>query len=184
MRQLLVGTAIAGAVLVPALAYGTAASSGSFIAVDYAWRANGTDATSLTVAPGESVSFGYPAGSNFHNLRFTDAQPTSCTGLSPNPRPKGWAGECTFADAGTYPFVCDVHAAMTGRVVVAVPEPTATATVPPGGTGPPPVATPTPEPTATPVQTALKVKLTTSSAERACAAPSASSGPARAWRSR
>jgi plastocyanin len=160
MRDLLAGTAVAGAVLVPALAYATAAPSGSFTAVDYAWRANGTDATSLTVAPGESVSFGYPSGSNFHNLHFTDAQPTSCTGTSLNPRPKGWSGECTFADTGTYPFVCDVHAGMTGRVVVAVPEPTATATPAPtdpgGGTAP----ALTPTPSATPVQTALKVKLT------------------------
>ncbi len=162
MRNLLVVTAIACAVFVPALAYGTAAPSGAFTAVDYAWRANGTDATTLTVAPGETVGFSYPSGSNFHNLHFTAAQPTACTGTSLNPRPKGWSGECTFAEAGTYPFVCDVHATMTGKVIVAVPEPPATPTPTPTptdpGAGPPPA--PTPAPTAAPVQSALKVKLT------------------------
>jgi plastocyanin len=61
--------------------------------VDYPWRANDTDAKTLTVAPGGTVSFSNPAGGDFHNVAFEGAQPSSCTGLPPGPR-KDWQGEC------------------------------------------------------------------------------------------
>ncbi len=35
------------------------------------------------------------------------------------PQEPGWAGECTFTNAGTYDFFCPVHPFMTGTVVVA-----------------------------------------------------------------
>jgi plastocyanin len=150
MLKGLIAPAALALALGPGLAF-AATPSGSFTAVDYAWRANGSEATTLTIAPGESVTFGYPAGADFHNVQFTGPQPT-CEGLTPYPRPKGWTGECTFAAAGTYAFVCGAHAAMKGTVVVAAPAPTASPdpSATPGATATPtpapPVATPTPPP--------------------------------------
>jgi plastocyanin len=166
-RAPLVAAAMACAAA-PALAYGGATAGGGFTAIDYAWQANGTAATTLTVAPGEAVTFGYPSGTTTHNVDFTGKQPSQCTGLTPDPRPKGWTAECTFDAAGSYPFVCDVHPQMVGTVVVAVPTPTPTATpaaptdpaATPGATATPqpaPGATPTPTPTSK--QATLKVKL-------------------------
>jgi plastocyanin len=141
-----------------ALAFGNAPAEPSFTAVDFAWQANGTEATTLTVAPGATVTFGYPAGASFHNLVFTGPKP-SCENLPPGPRPKGWQAECTFAEPGTYPFVCGLHDTMTGSVVVAAPTPTPTpaATADPAAT---PGATPTPGPYAPPpAPTTLALKL-------------------------
>jgi plastocyanin len=137
------------------------AGGGAFTAVDYAWRANGTDATALTIAPGETVTFGYPDGTSSHNVEFTGPKPSSCDGLAAFPQSKGWQGSCTFADAGTYPFLCIVHQQMKGTVVVVAPSeptpspsPTATPGPPVGSATPAPTATPAPAPAAT-----LKVKL-------------------------
>ena len=148
----------------PASAYSGAAAGGSFTAIDFAWQANGTSDTTLTVTPGQTVTFAYPSGTSFHNVVFTGKQPASCTGLTAYARPKGWSGECAFEAAGRYPFTCIIHDTMTGEVVVAAaPEPTATAT--PTATADPiatPGATPaagaTPEP-AKPTQATLAVKL-------------------------
>jgi plastocyanin len=144
---------IAVVALVPALVAGAASADGGFVAVDYAWRANGTDATTLTVAPGATLTFGYPEGTNYHDVLFTGPQP-ACEGLPPAPQAKGWQGQCTFADPGTYPFVCERHDRMTGSVVVAAPTltPAPTATAEPG-------PTPTPPPVPDTAQTALTVEL-------------------------
>jgi plastocyanin len=140
-----------------ALAFSSAPADSSFTAVDFAWRANGTDATTLTVAPGATVTFGYPDGANYHNVVFTGPQPASCENLPPAPRAKGWQGECTFADPGSYAFVCALHDTMTGSVVVAAPTPTPT---PDPAATPGATATPTPVPDAQPpAQTTLAVKL-------------------------
>jgi plastocyanin len=150
----------------PALAYSDATAGGSFTAVDYAWQANATAATTLTVAPGQTVTFGYPDGNTTHNVDFTGKQPSQCTGLTSYPRPKGWTAECTFDAAGSYPFVCDVHAEMQGTVVVAAPTPTATPTASgdpvatPGATATPaPGEEATTRPPSTPTPATLKVKL-------------------------
>jgi plastocyanin len=151
----------------PALGYED--PGGSFTAIDYAWQANGTDATTVTIAPAQTVSFGYPAGTTTHNVDFTGKQPTRCTGLTPYPRPKGWTASCTFDTPGTYAFVCDVHAQMQGTVVVAAPTPTLTPTPDPDPAATPgPTATPLPgsqpAPSSSPTATspaALEVKLAT-----------------------
>jgi hypothetical protein len=101
----------------------------------------------LTIASGGSVSFSNPAGGDFHNVAFEGAQPSSCTGLPPGPR-KDWQGECTFADAGTYSFMCQLHPEMTGTVIVKAPTPTPT----PDPT-PTPNADSTPDPTTPPTST-------------------------------
>src|SRR4051812_27462746 len=130
-RDLLIAAACGAAVAAPALGQG--APAGSFKAQDAGysgvWRANGTEANTLTVAPGGTVTFGYPSGgSSAHNVKFTDRNP-DCTGL-PDPtdfqgsRP-GWSGSCRFDQPGTYAFMCGFHPDMTGSVVVeAAPMPT------------------------------------------------------------
>lgn len=149
-----------GFVTVVAALLALAPQDSTFVGVDFAWRANGTAATTLTVSPQTTVTFSYPQGSSFHNLRFTGASKPACTGPIDVPRPPGWSSACTFPSTGRYPFVCDVHAdaGMAGTVVVEVPEtpaPTPTATAPPGD-APAPVATATPPPEVAPK---LAVKL-------------------------
>jgi plastocyanin len=88
---------------------------------------------SVTVLPGEKVTFSYPeGGTSAHNVAFNDVgpQPTNCkqlTGLVIYPTappiagsglPSPWSGECVFPVAGTYGFFCSVHPFMTGTVVV------------------------------------------------------------------
>jgi plastocyanin len=83
-----------------------------------------------------------------------------------SPTDGSWSGACTFTRAGTYSFMCDEHAGMTGTVVVSDPAAppgtttattptttTPTGTIPPGGTPtttPPATTTPTAERTPTP----------------------------------
>jgi plastocyanin len=165
-KALLVAAAMACAAA-PALAYSGATPGGSFTAVDFAWQANGTSGTTVTIAPGQTVTFGYPSGTESHDARFTGKQPSACPGLPSYPQKQGWSAECTFDAAGSYPFVCDFHPEMTGTVVVAAaatPTPGSsaapTATADPIGT-PGATATPPPSPGATPGPTATAQKQTT-----------------------
>jgi plastocyanin len=156
-KALLVVAALACAAA-PALADGGA--DARFVAVDFAWRANDTDAATLTIVPGQTVAFSYPSGNSTHDVNFTGRRP-DCTGLPPAPYPpRLWtSATCRFDEPGTYAFVCDAHADMTGTVVVAEPTPSPTATADPGT----PSATPAPVPSATPgpapPQTTLALKL-------------------------
>jgi plastocyanin len=156
---------VAAAGLVPALARGEAPRSAdaSVVVFDNGFRdgaqADPNDNT-VEIAPGGTVSFGYPTGGSSHNVVFDTAQPSSCTQSAgvlitagpPLPafsQPQGWAGECTFNEAGTYTFFCNAHHEMTGKVIVGSPAtPTPTATQTPVAT---PVATPVvPAPTPAP----------------------------------
>jgi hypothetical protein len=123
----------AGVSILPSIASGTDTtappSTGSFTAVDFSWNAGG-GGHSITIAPGGTVSFGYPSGSSVHNADFgTTNIPSSCQETSPTSTPEtnklplvptgpGWAGTCTFNTLGTYSFMCDQHHSMTGTIVV------------------------------------------------------------------
>ena len=150
---------MAAAGLLPALARGDAARSAdaSIVAFDNGFR-DGSQAdpadNTVEIAPGGTVSFAYPTGSQSHNVHFDAAQPSSCTQSTgilitagpPLPafaQPAGWSGECTFTAAGTYTFFCDAHHEMTGKVIVGDP------------------ATPTPTPTETPVPTPVATPVVT-----------------------
>jgi len=152
----------------PGLAQGEAESSdppatGAIVAEDNFFHEVGSAASDSTVeiAAGGKVTFGYPSGNSVHNVVFDGAlSPASCTQTSGTvfpgtvpplptfPGSPGWAGECTFSTPGTYTFVCNAHKpSMAGTVIVdAVGTPTPT----PTGT---PTPTPTPTPTATPTPT-------------------------------
>ena len=147
------------AVVVAALALPASAGAapGSIIAQDHevfgfiwtdASQSNPQD-NSVTVNPGETVTFSYPTGTSVHNVAFnaTGPQPASCAQTLPTPTAPGnpplpagpslpgWAGNCTFANVGTYVFYCVAHQAMTGTVVVAPANqnPTVTASRNPTG---------------------------------------------------
>ena len=71
-KTLLIAVALVCAAA-PALA--SSGADASFIAVDYAWQANGVrNATTLTIAPGQTVTFSYPEGGDIHNLHFNQGR--------------------------------------------------------------------------------------------------------------
>jgi len=164
----LIAALVAGvvtAVALPAMAPGDAPpSSASFTAQDFAWDVTGGTAHSATIAEGGTVDFSYPSGGSSHNADFSGGlAPAACTqtaGADSGPVPplpafptgRGWSGSCRFDVPGTYRFHCDLHAFMTGTVVVVDPNapPPPTTTTPP--TRPPPTTTTrpgTPPPTTT-----------------------------------
>src|SRR3954468_12957223 len=153
-RKLLGAAAAACLVTAPSLAYSQAPASGTFEAVDTAWRANGTSDTVATITAGGTVDFSYPSGTSAHTLHWADEGAT-CSGVPNAPRrfndaKPGWHGTCRFAATGTYNFHCDFHPYMEGTVKVVAPEPTPTATAtatPDASVTPGPTATPAPDPT-------------------------------------
>jgi plastocyanin len=131
----------AAAAVLPSLAAGSSPpTTASFMAVDFAWEVSGSSATQATIAPGGTVTFGYPRGGSMHNADFgSGAQPTSCTQTAPassgpvpplphQPAAPGWSGTCTFDTPGTYTFHCDLHPFMTGTIVVSATTTTSTTT--------------------------------------------------------
>jgi hypothetical protein len=65
------------------------------------------------------VTFKNSSASTPHGLHFTSppAAP-SCPGVPIDSSGTSWNGDCTFSQAGSYPFNCTVHAGMTGTVTV------------------------------------------------------------------
>jgi len=144
------------AIAVPGIAPGDATSppsTASFTAEDFAWHVTG-DATSssVTIAKGGTVTFGYPTGSYAHNADFAgDAMQPSCTQTAGTPGPgsppplptvptaQGWSGTCRFDAPGTYAFHCDMHPTlMHGTITVVDPNaspPPPTTTGGSGGSG-------------------------------------------------
>lgn len=109
-----------------------------------------------TIIAGQSVKFANPYSEVPHGLKFTGGPATpSCSGI---PAAAGeaagatnWRGECDFAAAGTYTFICTVHPGeMKGTITVdangtttvtttttTTPTPTSTAPgEPPGASSP------------------------------------------------
>src|SRR5687767_10091896 len=117
----LVLAAVLAAAASAALAPASAHADGAFTATDNAWTAAG-GGTTVTIAPGERVSFGYPSGMSLHNAQFAALQPSGCTPALPSdPAAPGWSSLCTFPAAGQYPFACELHPDMAGTVVAQVP---------------------------------------------------------------
>ena len=92
-KKALLAAAAMACAAAPALAYGGADGGRSFIAVDYAWQANGTSATTLTIAPGQTVTFGYPTGTEPTTSTSRASRPRTCPGLPPGPAEQGWSGD-------------------------------------------------------------------------------------------
>jgi plastocyanin len=124
---LALGVAVA---LLPALAQSAPPpTTGSFTAVDNAWNAAGGGST-VTIAPGGKVTFGYPSGVSQHNVVFDSKAPGACVQFAPtpgggpplpsSPSGPGWSGSCKFDAVGDYKFHCGLHGgSMSGTVKVA-----------------------------------------------------------------
>jgi plastocyanin len=185
-RKLVLAVAGAGALasgLVAGGALGAAPTTATIDAVDYGYTVQGGTGSTATVALGGSVDFRYPTGLDEHNVRFT-RDGVSCTqtdgvgGATDGkvvptvPEEQGWAGRCSFTQAGTFSFLCDIpEHDMKGSVVV-VDERPPTTTTDPGtpttpGTG-----------TTTPTTPATTPTTTTGGAVTVPSAPTASVPPA------
>jgi plastocyanin len=115
-------TALAAAVM-PALAADDATITA---------RDNFFDPNPVTIRAGETVTFAN-GGSAGHNFNFGNGEAYPSSPAPPGP---AWSNlRKTFSQPGTYSFVCDAHADMTGTVIVEAATPTPT-----------PTATPTPTP--------------------------------------
>ncbi|MCW2993947.1 MAG: blue (type 1) copper domain protein [Conexibacter sp.] len=120
-------------------AFGASPTTATIDAVDYGFVAQGgAGGNATTIALGGTVDFRYPTGADEHNVRFT-RDGVSCTqtdgvGGATNskvvpttPEEQGWAGRCSFTQAGTYSFICDIpEHDMKGSVVVVDERPPAT----------------------------------------------------------
>jgi plastocyanin len=170
-------------VVLPGLA-GAQSPGPTVTAADFSFSGgDGSKPAAVTVAPGGTVSFGYPAGASQHDVHFSGAAPDACTGstaqvgAAPTPAAPGWSATCTFTAPGTYTFFCDVHHGMTGTVAVvaAAPPVTQTTTVPtqPTDTTPPPSTPTTPPTSSTPTYPTAPAAAEKPSAPPAAHAPAA-----------
>lgn len=94
--------------------------------------------SSATVPPGGTVAFRNPSKIVPHGVAWTQgpAKP-SCSGVPVDGSGTEWSGSCTFAEAGTYDFVCTVHPGeMKGTIVVGSGEAAPAPPPPPSGQPP------------------------------------------------
>jgi plastocyanin len=145
--RLYLGALAVGAVVAVGMFAGAPAASAqqqtaSFAAGDNFWTRTagvGSAGNNASIFTGGTVSFSDAAGGMPpHNVDFTGPQDPSCTGIPANPINTGWNGSCTFNSPGMYPFICEAHDEMTGRVdVVDAPgQPPPPGGNPPGGNPP------------------------------------------------
>lgn len=120
----------------------------------FGYGAHSWTPATATVLAGGVVSFANPYSEVPHGLKFTGGPATpSCAGIpaaaSEAAGATNWHGECTFATAGTYTFICTVHPGEMKGTITVNPNGTTTTTVTPTT---PPTTTPTPpvEPTSGP----------------------------------
>lgn len=90
--------------------------------------------SSASVSPGGTVAFKNGSNTVPHGVHWTGGPETpSCTsGVAVEQEKTNWSGTCTFAQLGTYTFVCTVHAEMKGTIAV-----TSTGEPPPAEPPPP-----------------------------------------------
>jgi plastocyanin len=148
MYLLALAAALLGAALVVMPAIAISETAPTVEAVNYGLYSHYWRPASATVLAGGVVRFSNPYAETNHGLEFTGALKPSCSGI---PKAAGeiagaanWQGECTFAAAGTYTFICTVHPAeMKGTVTVSAggittattTGSTSTAQPPAGGAG-------------------------------------------------
>jgi len=92
--------------------------------------------STATVAPGGTIGFRNPGKVVPHGLAWTGGpEKPTCNGIPVDSSGTDWSGSCTFAQTGTYSFVCTVHPEMQGSVNVTSGEvPTPDPTPAPGPT--------------------------------------------------
>jgi plastocyanin len=89
--------------------------------------------SSATVGAGGTVGFKNPSSVVPHGVNWTGGpEKPSCSGVPAGQESTNWSGSCTFAQAGTYTFICPVHPTeMKGTITVTSGE------APPGPPPPP-----------------------------------------------
>jgi plastocyanin len=95
----------------------------------YFWKPS-----TATVGLGGSVTFKNTSTTVPHGVRWTGGpEKPGCSGVPVEGEKTDWSGSCTFAQAGTYAFVCTVHPTeMKGTITVTLGE-TPPPPPPPGG---------------------------------------------------
>lgn len=93
----------------------------------YAWKPS-----SVTAAAGGTVAFRNPGNVVPHGVHWTGGpDKPSCSGVPVDEFGTSWSGSCSFAQAGTYTFVCTVHPEeMKGTVTVSAAGETAPSPAP------------------------------------------------------
>jgi plastocyanin len=87
----------------------------------YSWNPSHID-----TSPGESVSLSNSSPTVPHGITWTGGPGTpACSGVPIDSGKESWSGSCSFAQAGTYTFVCYVHPTeMKGTITVGSTGPT------------------------------------------------------------
>lgn len=114
----------------------------SFGSSGYSWSPS-----SVTVSTGGTVAFKNSSDVVPHGVRWTGGpeKPGCSSGVAVEQEKTSWSGTCTFAQAGTYSFVCTVHPIeMKGTIAV-------------GSTGEPPPPPAEESPLRGPASRALKL---------------------------
>lgn len=96
----------------------------------YFWKPS-----TASIGLGGSVTFRSTSTTVPHAVRWTGGpEIPSCAGVPSEGEPTNWSGNCTFAQAGTYTFVCNVHPTeMKGAITVGTSEVPPPPPPPPGG---------------------------------------------------
>ena len=117
-RRRLSGGVLLGVMLTLALVSVAPAAAVTIKAAYPAWNPN-----TGTIAVGESIGF-ENTESLPHGVGWQPGAPATptCTGVPGSPAQANWSGSCTFTVAGSYPFVCTLHASMTGTITVTGPQ--------------------------------------------------------------
>jgi plastocyanin len=143
---LLLGCAAALQLVPGSSAEGPTIESAETKTPSYYWRPS-----TATVGLGGTVNFKSTSTVVPHGVTWTGGpEKPSCTGVPIEQEKTNWSGACTFAQAGSYSFVCTVHPTeMKGTISVSTTEVPPPPPPPPGGS--------TESPLRGPVSSALKL---------------------------
>jgi plastocyanin len=91
--------------------------------------------STASIGTGGSVAFRSPSPTVPHGVKWTGGpEKPSCTGVPSEGEHTGWSGSCSFAQAGAYTFICNVHPTeMKGTITVSATEAPPPPGPPPGG---------------------------------------------------
>jgi plastocyanin len=135
-KRQLAAALLLGAVLALQSAAGSSAEGptveASSAGAGFTWKPS-----TASVGIGGTVGFKNPSSVVPHGVNWTGGpEKPSCSGVPAGQESVDWSGSCTFAQSGTYTFVCPVHPTeMKGTISVVSGEA-------PPGTPPPPEGSP------------------------------------------
>jgi plastocyanin len=100
--------------------------------------------STASIGLGGTVTFRSTSPTVPHGVKWTGGpEKPSCPGVPSEGEHTGWSGSCTFAQAGTYTFVCNVHPTeMKGAITVSSTEAPPPPPPPPGGSAESPLRGP------------------------------------------